>query len=140
MTGFLDVTDDSNVQVLGRCTNIGIGGISHNIGSNTGAVKGTVMDDLLQEVTVLVRNGDESIWYKKSNYVVNVKRQVGADGSVGFSVACFSGEQVMISIQNKGAVAIKDLSLGDHILVDNNKYEPIYSFGHVDSAVSVDYL
>ena len=109
MMAFLDVTDDSNVQVLGRCTNIGIGGISHNIGSNTGAVKGTVMDDLLQEVTVLIRNGDESIW-RKSDYVVNAKRQVGADGSVGFSVACFSGE-VMISVQNKGAVAIKDLSL-----------------------------
>ncbi|CAB9529809.1 Protein hedgehog [Seminavis robusta] len=43
--------------------------------------------------------------------------------------ACFS-ESAMVQVQDRGDVAMQDLSVGDRILVGNGKYEPVYGFGH----------
>jgi len=56
---------------------------------------------------------------------------------------CFSGDST-VQVQNKGAVTMFDLQLGDRVKVNtnnnNDSFEPIYSFGHKDSTVSANYL
>jgi Hint module/Calcium-binding EGF domain len=52
---------------------------------------------------------------------------------------CFPGLSEVL-VQDKGLVAMKDLMLGDRVLVAVNKYEPIYSFGHYDADITVKYL
>jgi hypothetical protein len=63
----------------------------------------------------------------------------GGDGGGGFD--CFSGDTT-VEIQNRGAVNMRDLSLGDQVLVslEGNKYEPVYSFGHLDKSTPTNYL
>eukprot|EP00548_Thalassiothrix_antarctica_P000591 CAMPEP_0194138306 /NCGR_PEP_ID=MMETSP0152-20130528/8136_1 /TAXON_ID=1049557 /ORGANISM="Thalassiothrix antarctica, Strain L6-D1" /LENGTH=711 /DNA_ID=CAMNT_0038835733 /DNA_START=193 /DNA_END=2328 /DNA_ORIENTATION=+ len=55
---------------------------------------------------------------------------------IGF---CFSGES-MVNVENKGSMQISNLVLGDVVQVANNKFEPIYSFGHKDDSSFVKYL
>mmetsp|Transcript_12842 Transcript_12842/g.19903 ORF Transcript_12842/g.19903 Transcript_12842/m.19903 type:complete len:475 (-) Transcript_12842:91-1515(-) len=53
---------------------------------------------------------------------------------------CFSGSST-VEVKNKGYVKMMDLSLGHMVKVDeNNKFEPIYSFGHKDHDGSAKYL
>lgn len=52
---------------------------------------------------------------------------------------CFSGSS-MVEVENKGSVKMADLALGDNVQVGNNKFEPIYSFGHKDSTSSAEFL
>jgi len=52
---------------------------------------------------------------------------------------CFSGEN-MVNVENRGFVRMSDLVLGDVVQVTNNKFEPIYSFGHKDDSASAEYL
>jgi len=54
-------------------------------------------------------------------------------------VFCFSG-QSLVEVEHRGLVKMADLSLGDAVHVGNNKFEPIYSFGHRDNARSAEYL
>jgi hypothetical protein len=52
---------------------------------------------------------------------------------------CFSGDS-LATVESKGLVAMKNLELGDKVLVGEKMYEPVYSFGHrLDSTVG-DYL
>mmetsp|Transcript_21729 Transcript_21729/g.32090 ORF Transcript_21729/g.32090 Transcript_21729/m.32090 type:complete len:277 (+) Transcript_21729:109-939(+) len=43
-------------------------------------------------------------------------------------------------ILGKGEVLMKDLNLGDEILVQGGRYEPIYSFGHRQTHSNMEYL
>mmetsp|Transcript_29728 Transcript_29728/g.43951 ORF Transcript_29728/g.43951 Transcript_29728/m.43951 type:complete len:709 (-) Transcript_29728:309-2435(-) len=52
---------------------------------------------------------------------------------------CFSGSSV-VEVEHKGSVKMADLALGDVVRVGNNKFEPIYSFGHKDSTSSAEFL
>jgi Hint module len=55
---------------------------------------------------------------------------------------CFSGDTTVV-VQNRGVVKMRDLNLGDKVRVgtdDDVTYEPIYSFGHIDQAASMNYL
>lgn len=72
---------------------------------------------------------------------------------------CFS-KDMTVQVKGKGAVAMKDLSVGDHVLVvrptnsrrdqirleshhhddDSRSYEPVYGFGHYSPTVSMEYL
>jgi len=52
---------------------------------------------------------------------------------------CFSGDATC-QVEDKGLVPMKELKLGDRILVSAGKYEPIYSFGHRDENIRADYL
>lgn len=52
---------------------------------------------------------------------------------------CFSGSS-LVEVEHKGSVKMADLALGDVVRVGNNKFEPIYSFGHKDSTSSAEFL
>jgi hypothetical protein len=52
---------------------------------------------------------------------------------------CFSGESEM-EVEQRGTVKMSDLVLGDYVRVADNKYEPVYSFGHKDAESVGDYL
>jgi hypothetical protein len=57
---------------------------------------------------------------------------------------CFSGD-VTVQVKNVGTRALKDVELGDEILVaihpdGTSQYEAIYSFGHKNAHVLADYL
>jgi Hint module len=52
---------------------------------------------------------------------------------------CFPG-QSEVFVEDKGLVAMKDLMLGDRVMVAANTYEPIYSFGHYDTDITATYL
>ncbi|KAI2512955.1 Pregnancy-associated plasma protein-A [Fragilaria crotonensis] len=59
-----------------------------------------------------------------------------ATESVRFTVkqdalGCFSG-QSSVQVAGKGQVALHSVQIGDHVEVENGKFEPIYSFGHYD--------
>ena len=55
----------------------------------------------------------------------------------GSSLQGISGES-LVQVKNKGSVKMKFAEVGDHVLVDDNKYEPIYSFHH--SEAPTDYI
>lgn len=44
---------------------------------------------------------------------------------------CFSGESTVVT-KNKGTIPLKQLQIGDQVMVAANKFEPVYSFGHYD--------
>lgn len=54
---------------------------------------------------------------------------------------CFSGETT-IFVKNRGRIRMKDLRILDEVLVsiDAPIFEPVYSFGHVNSVVPADFL
>jgi len=52
---------------------------------------------------------------------------------------CFSGDNT-VTVENVGAVEMSDLSIGDMVLVGENQYEPIYSFGHKNDNASAEYI
>jgi hypothetical protein len=57
----------------------------------------------------------------------------------GGFVACFPGDAAL-EVAGKGKVSMKDISLGDKVLTDNNKYEAIYSFGHRNEAATMEFV
>mmetsp|Transcript_21620 Transcript_21620/g.32740 ORF Transcript_21620/g.32740 Transcript_21620/m.32740 type:complete len:698 (+) Transcript_21620:73-2166(+) len=52
---------------------------------------------------------------------------------------CFSGSST-VEVENVGEVKMEDLTIGDSVRVSNNKFEPIYSFGHKSSSSTSEYL
>jgi len=48
----------------------------------------------------------------------------------GFGI-CFSGDSTVV-VENQGPVKMSNLELGDSIQVADNKFETIYSFGHIN--------
>lgn len=52
---------------------------------------------------------------------------------------CFSG-QTEVVVKDQGEVLMKNLRLGDEVLVSADKYERVYSFGHRHESVKTDYL
>jgi hypothetical protein len=59
--------------------------------------------------------------------------------SIGF-FGCFPSS-ASCQVEGRGAVLMKDLKLGDKVLVGEGVYESIYSFGHrLDDSVPRDYL
>jgi len=80
---------------------------------------------------------------RSCNFVATLDSTYGSTGecfesSLGDScrpfqlVPCFS-VYTTVETLDQGTVAMKDLKLGDRIKVSDNKYEPIYSFGHFDT-------
>jgi Hint module len=78
--------------------------------------------------------------------VVNeAKKVAGIDGEFGFQASltfvakdpsrvtspslCFPGDATC-QVEDRGHVAMKDIKLGDKVLVQGGKYEAVYSFGH----------
>jgi hypothetical protein len=61
-----------------------------------------------------------------------------ASPTPGF-VVCFSGEST-VEVQNRGIVKMRDLVIGDFVKVNDDTYEPIYSFGHKKSDASATFL
>ena len=54
---------------------------------------------------------------------------------------CFPAMATVL-VKDRGTVALKDLKIDDHVLVDGDKnhYEPVYSFGHKDEKIMGIYL
>ena len=52
---------------------------------------------------------------------------------------CFSGDS-QVNVLNKGLTKMVDLSIGDMVMVADNKYEPVYSFGHKEAGIEIDFL
>ena len=52
---------------------------------------------------------------------------------------CFSGDSE-VEVENKGSVKMSDLAIGDYVKVVDNKYEPVYSFGHKNDESSAEFL
>ena len=52
---------------------------------------------------------------------------------------CFSGETT-VNVKSKGTISMKDLQLGDQVLVAQGKYEKVYSFGHRHESIEADFL
>ena len=52
---------------------------------------------------------------------------------------CFSGSS-RVHVESNGWVTMAALQIGDRVLVNGNKYEPVYSFGHRDAEEYGEYL
>lgn len=52
---------------------------------------------------------------------------------------CFSGIDT-VEVENVGSVEMKNLKIGDSILVAPNKYESVYSFGHRSDSLETEFL
>lgn len=52
---------------------------------------------------------------------------------------CFSSDAT-VQIQSRGEIAMKDLEIGDKVLVSNGKYESVYGFGHHTRLASQTFL
>jgi hypothetical protein len=57
----------------------------------------------------------------------------------GFGTICFPGV-AKLQVEDKGSVLMKDIKLGDKVLVEGGKYEPVYSFGHYAQDVEAQYV
>jgi len=57
--------------------------------------------------------------------------------AIGFG--CFSGE-AMVTVKEEGPLPMKDLRIGHSIMVADNTFSEVYSFGHYDQAASTVYL
>lgn len=53
--------------------------------------------------------------------------------------ACFDGISTII-VENKGAIQMKDLRIGDKVEVQDGKFESVYSFGHYDPSFKGHFL
>mmetsp|Transcript_14394 Transcript_14394/g.21239 ORF Transcript_14394/g.21239 Transcript_14394/m.21239 type:complete len:493 (-) Transcript_14394:256-1734(-) len=51
------------------------------------------------------------------------------EGGNSWGGLCFSGSST-VTVQNRGRMSIRELQIGDMVLTSDQKYEPIYSFGH----------
>mmetsp|Transcript_40608 Transcript_40608/g.46170 ORF Transcript_40608/g.46170 Transcript_40608/m.46170 type:complete len:893 (+) Transcript_40608:147-2825(+) len=68
------------------------------------------------------------------------------DGGNSTILVCFPGDS-LVYVNNKGPVLMKDLKLGDEVLVtedsnsfDRNSFSPVYSFGHYNPNVEAEYI
>lgn len=52
---------------------------------------------------------------------------------------CFPGD-AFVQEKSKGMVQMKSLELGDQVLVSRGRFETIYSFGHKDAEISMDFI
>jgi len=52
---------------------------------------------------------------------------------------CFSGNS-KVQVKERGSVLMRDLKIGDEVLVGKNEYEPVYTFAHKNELVSTKYL
>lgn len=52
---------------------------------------------------------------------------------------CFAGDS-SVQVQDRGVTPMKDLQIGDKVNVGNDKFEPVYSFGHYNPVVHGRFL
>jgi hypothetical protein len=57
----------------------------------------------------------------------------------GETDVCFAGSST-VEVENRGATAMRDLSIGDRVLVGKGVFEPIYSFGHFAPSQSSEFV
>jgi hypothetical protein len=62
-----------------------------------------------------------------------------SSGSPATPIICFSGD-CELEVENKGPTKMTDLTLGDAVKVSDNKYEPIYSFGHKNGEAFAEFF
>jgi hypothetical protein len=63
----------------------------------------------------------------------------GGSGGNGGIVFCFPGDSTCL-VEGRGDVAMKDIQLGDKIMVESGNYEPVYSFGHYVPDAMAEYV
>ena len=77
--------------------------------------------------------------FKTTDEILVLEEDLDSGGGGGFVGFCFSGESV-VEVLNMGAVAMRDLSIGDKVQVEGGKFSEVYSFGHYDQHVLANYL
>jgi hypothetical protein len=86
-------------------------------------------------------SGCELIVCGKAKHTVVIK--IGVDPNLppngGDDGICFSAEAT-VQVLDKGAIAMKDLMIGDKVLVGSGKHEPVYAFGHRDPTKTTNFL
>ena len=54
-------------------------------------------------------------------------------------IFCLSAYSI-VQVKGRGSTQLRNVLLGDYVLVGGNKYEPIYSFGHLEHHTEAEYL
>jgi len=96
--------------------------------------------DCQDAVQISMKNGDEptSCWaYGDFQDVVTFNKTGCKEAFIG--PLCFSGENV-VNVLGKGTISMKDVRIGDQIMVKEDMYDTIYSFGHRDTEIKSKYL
>lgn len=64
----------------------------------------------------------------------------GSTGGGGDVVVfCFPGDATCV-VEGRGDVSMKDVMLGDKVMVEGGKYEPVYSFGHYAPELKAEFI
>ncbi|KAI2495646.1 Hint (Hedgehog/Intein) domain N-terminal region [Fragilaria crotonensis] len=73
-------------------------------------------------------------------YAAAVQECNAPTSSPSTTSTCFSGESLVTTGTNGEQVRLDKLQIGEHVLVDTDRFESVYSFGHRDPDRVVDYL
>jgi len=78
------------------------------------------------------------------NYLNPLDKYLGGGGGdeeapPALPALCFSGES-LVNVENRGVVKMSDLAIGDKVLVGDNEFEAVYSFGHKNDSAFAEYL
>lgn len=65
--------------------------------------------------------------------------QAPVPGPATGGFACFPGD-AHCQVEGQGDVLMQNVKLGDKVLVEGDKYEPVYSFGHYDPKIRTEFL
>mmetsp|Transcript_25370 Transcript_25370/g.42166 ORF Transcript_25370/g.42166 Transcript_25370/m.42166 type:complete len:865 (-) Transcript_25370:92-2686(-) len=102
-----------------------------------------VIEICSMEISGGVDKAKISIYMQSSGSACNVRlAPAPSPGGGGFN-ACFSDSGLVSVKDRRGTVSsieMKALTLGDHVLAGNGRYEKVYSFGHYEPGVTVEYL
>jgi hypothetical protein len=141
-----EVIDKSNSQVPIACTNYEyVGGIGHTNAKPKYSLKASLQIDkpgnANLDVSVVVKTIFSILqneWYssrfplKVTTSSVNGAPQGDTGGNSACSRCsslCFSGNST-VDVLNQGPTPLSQILIGDKVLVDGGKYEPVYSFVH----------
>jgi hypothetical protein len=109
----------------------------------------TTQDDLdavedFEDILYTIINVQNFQIHQFRNYLNPAGKYLGGGGGdedegPALPALCFSGES-LVNIENVGVVKMSELAIGDMVLVGDNEFEPVYSFGHKNDSASAEYL
>ncbi|CAB9501065.1 Desert hedgehog protein [Seminavis robusta] len=153
----LEILDESGSDIqeaLVCAVQEGVGGLTHTSnGEKTRVVGALVLEEvntnISVDVTVVIENRDIRSAYFYNQFKINAvdtasPGEGGGDNDNNHpdgNDVCFSGIDT-VEVQSRGRIQMKDMRVGDLVRTGPGKYdwEPIYGFGHLDTAKSAEYL
>lgn len=97
--------------------------------------------DLTADALLLTVSGE----FAQAEFVTFIAQDPAIDGpgrvveDGGPAIFCFPGDTTA-QVQGRGEVFLRDVKLGDEVLVGDGSYEPVYSFGHKSEGLMGDYV